>query len=180
MAASLSKDRHERPRERTDDDVSSTCSPRSATAPLAADQIGDRLGLAPARRRDFLDALVALGCSTASAMARRRRTATLPDAAAFLDRNAPMYLGGILEMAYERLYGFWGQLTEALRTGEPQNEIKQTADTRCGTSSRDDPDRLETFVHGMSGIQAGNFHAFAECFDFAGCTSVVRRRRRGW
>ena len=25
----------------------------------------------------------------------------------------------------------------------------------------------------MSGIQAGNFHAFAECSDFTGCTTVV-------
>lgn len=27
-----------------------------------------------------------------------------------------------------RLYGFWGSLTEALRTGEPQNEAKQGGD----------------------------------------------------
>ena len=27
-------------------------------------------------------------------------------------------------MADRRLYGFWGNLTEALRTGEPQNEVK--------------------------------------------------------
>ena len=30
----------------------------------------------------------------------------------------------MLEMANHRLYPFWGHLTEALRTGEPQNEIK--------------------------------------------------------
>ena len=27
-------------------------------------------------------------------------------------------------MCNERLYGFWGSLTEGLRTGLPQNEIK--------------------------------------------------------
>ena len=27
-------------------------------------------------------------------------------------------------MANARLYGFWGDLTEALKTGQPQNEVK--------------------------------------------------------
>ena len=30
----------------------------------------------------------------------------------------------MLEMANHRLYPFWGNLTEALRTGQPQNEVK--------------------------------------------------------
>jgi len=34
-------------------------------------------------------------------------------------------MGGILEMCNVRLYGFWGSLPEALRTGEVQNEAKQ-------------------------------------------------------
>ncbi len=42
----------------------------------------------------------------------------------FLDRRKPSYIGGILEMANARLYRFWGDLTEALKTGQPQNEIK--------------------------------------------------------
>ena len=143
-----------------------------AAAPVDADQIGDRLGLHPRARRDFLDALVALRLLDRVGDGPAATYCNAPDAAAFLDRNAPMYLGGILEMANERLYGFWGDLTAALRTGEPQNEIKQTGRLLWDVL-RDDPDRLETFVHGMSGIQAGNFHAFAECFDFAGCTTVV-------
>src|SRR5215831_8000809 len=53
---------------------------------------------------DFLDALVALG---------------------MLDRNKPSYIGGLLEMANARLYGFWGALTEGLRSGTAQNEAKQ-------------------------------------------------------
>ena len=50
----------------------------------------------------------------------------------FLDRAKPRYVGGILEMLEARLYRFWGDLTEALRTGKPQNEIKHTrrADVR--------------------------------------------------
>jgi hypothetical protein len=40
----------------------------------------------------------------------------------------------MLEMANARLYPFWGSLTEALRTGEPQNEAKQGRAT-CSMSS---------------------------------------------
>ena len=45
-----------------------------------------------------------------------------PETDQFLDRNKPSYIGGMLEMANDRLYPFWGSLTEALRTGEPPNE----------------------------------------------------------
>ena len=50
-----------------------------------------------------------------------------PEAAAFLDPASPSYLGGILLMANRRLYSFWADLTEALRTGKPQNENKDGA-----------------------------------------------------
>ena len=50
--------------------------------------------------------------------------ANTPETDLFLDRRKPSYIGGILEMANRRLYPFWGHLTEALRTGLPQNEVK--------------------------------------------------------
>src|SRR4029453_3418986 len=37
---------------------------------------------------------------------------TPPPPASFPDPRKPSYLGGILEMANSRLYGFWGGLTE--------------------------------------------------------------------
>ena len=58
---------------------------------------------------------------------RRRRapaTATRPRPRRSSTAAARSYIGGILEMANARLYRFWGDLTEALRTGQPQNEIK--------------------------------------------------------
>ena len=75
-----------------------------------------RLGLHPRSARDFLDALVALG------MLKRQdgRYANTPATEAFLDRAKPSYLGGILEMANARLFRFWADLTEGLRTGLPQ------------------------------------------------------------
>jgi hypothetical protein len=39
-----------------------------------------------------------------------------------------MYTGGVLEMANARLYSFWGSLTEGLRTGQPQSELKTGGD----------------------------------------------------
>ena len=38
------------------------------------------------------------------------------------------YMGGMLEMCSARLYGYWAHLTEALGTGEPQNEAKRGGD----------------------------------------------------
>ena len=52
------------------------------------------------------------------------RYANTPETDLFLDRAKPTYVGGMLEMANARLYAFWGRLTEALRTGRPQNEAK--------------------------------------------------------
>ena len=89
--------------------------------PLEATAIGARCGLHPRARRDFLDALVALRMLTRDAEGRYANT---PEGAAFLVRGRPGYVGGLLEMANARLYPFWGRLTEALRTGQPQNETK--------------------------------------------------------
>ena len=75
--------------------------------------ISERLGLHPRSARDFLDALVALGFLQRTG----DRYANTPETDLFLDRNKPSYVGGILEMANHRLYPFWGNLTEALRTG---------------------------------------------------------------
>jgi len=62
-----------------------------------------RVGLHPRSARDFLDALVALGFLDRQAGLYRNA----PSADAFLDKRKPSYLGGFLEMANARLYGFW-------------------------------------------------------------------------
>src|SRR5690606_16475561 len=79
-----------------------------------------RLGLHERSARDFLDALVALGFLERNDGVYRNTAAT----ALFLDKRKPSYVGGILEMANQRLYPFWAGLTAGLRTGHPQNEIK--------------------------------------------------------
>src|SRR5688572_7021654 len=91
-----------------------------AKGPVEAKALRQRLGLHERSARDFFDALVALG------MLRRKGTtySNTPETALFLDRGKPSYVGGMLEMAGNRLYGFWGSLTEGLRTAQPQNEAK--------------------------------------------------------
>jgi methyltransferase family protein len=82
-----------------------------------------RLGLHDRSAHDFLDALVAMGFLEREQGVYRNTPAT----DLFLDRNKPSYIGGLLEMANRRLYGFWNDLTEALRSGKPQNEAKHGA-----------------------------------------------------
>ena len=81
-------------------------------------------------------------------------------------RRSPTYIGGILEMCNARLYRFWADLTEALQTGKPQNEIKHTGKPMFD-ELYSDPARLEQFMEAMQGISLGNFHALAEKFDFS-------------
>lgn len=129
-------------------------------------QIADELGLHERAIPDFPDALVALGMLDRDgdgADARYRNTAST---AAFLDKASPTYIGGILEMANSRLYGFWDGLTEALQTGKPQNEIKHTGKPMF-EELYSDPGRLEQFMQAMAGTSMGPFHAFAATFDFS-------------
>ncbi len=141
------------------------------TDALTGEEVKERAGLSPRGTYDFLDTLVALrllGREGDGPGARYRNTA---DTAAFLDTRSPTYIGGILEMFNARLYGFWGGLTEALQTGQPQNEVKHTGRAMFDELYAD-PVRLEQFMHAMEGISLGNFHALAETFDFSPYTTV--------
>ncbi|MBZ5859568.1 acetylserotonin O-methyltransferase [Flavihumibacter profundi] len=114
---------------------------------------------------DFLDALTVLGFLNREGILESAMYSNSSNADFFLDKQKPGYIGGILEMMNDRLYGFWGNLEEGLLTGQPQNEIKNGKDMFAELYS--DPNRLHQFVHAMSGIQMGNFMAFAQKFDFS-------------
>src|SRR5438067_1103207 len=94
-----------------------------------------------------------------------------PSADLFLDQTKPSYLGGMLEMANARLYSFWGSLTDGLRTGQPQNEVKTGGDF-FGVLYQD-PDRLTQFLHAMTGISMGAAHAIAEKFPWPRYKTVI-------
>ena len=143
-----------------------------ADGAMTGPELEQALGLHPRATYDFLDALVALGLLERAGDGEEGRYANTPATEAFLDRRSPTYMGGILEMANARLYRFWGNLSTALRTGRPQNEIKH-----AGKSMFDalyaDPARLEQFMDAMSGVSMANFEAFARKFDFAPYKTLV-------
>jgi SAM-dependent methyltransferase len=133
---------------------------------MNGDELQTALQLHPRANPDFFDTLVALRFLERDGDGPEARYRNTAETALFLDRNSPQFMGGFLEMANARLYPFWGDLTEGLRTGKPQNEIKHTgAPMFAELYSR--PERLEQFMDAMSGISAGNFQAFAEKFDFS-------------
>jgi hypothetical protein len=120
-----------------------------------------RMGLHPRSARDFLDALVSMGFLKRDGDTYANTTET----GLFLDRNKPSYIGGILEMANHRLYPFWGHLTEALRTGSPQNEVKSGGPGMFETLYAD-PARLEGFLRAMTGISHGANMTIAQKFPW--------------
>ncbi len=123
--------------------------------------LASRAGLHPRSARDFLDALVSLGFLERADGAYRNA----PDADLFLDKHKPSYIGGILEMANARLFGFWNNLTEALRTGELQNEAKGGGATLFEEVYAD-PARLRQFAAAMTGISHGASVAIAQRFPW--------------
>ncbi len=139
-----------------------------ARHPEDLDALRERLGLHERSARDFLDALVALGF-----LARRDGVYTnTPATDLFLDKRKPSYLGGILEMANHRLYGFWGGLTEGLRTGRLQNEAK-TGDLPFFEALYADPARLREFLAAMTGLSHGANIAIAERFPWTDRSTFV-------
>ena len=124
------------------------------------------LRLHPRANPDFFDTLVALRFLDRDGDGPEARYRNTEETALFLDRHSPDFMGGFLEMANARLYPFWGDLAEGLRTGLPQNEIKHTGAPMFAELYRK-PERLEQFLDAMSGISAGNFQALAEKFDFS-------------
>jgi len=139
----------------------------AGTDGLDGEALRVRLGLHGRSAADFFDALVALG------MLEREggRYANTPATELFLDRAKPSYAGGMLEMANARLYGFWGSLTEGLRTGAPQNEAKDGGDFFAALYA--DPARLAQFAQAMSSISGGAAQAIAAKFPWRDYATVI-------
>jgi precorrin-6B methylase 2 len=118
-----------------------------AKGPQSLENIRARNGLHPRAARDFLDALVALGFL----LRRDGEYSNTPETDTFLDKRKSSYIGGMLEMANNRLYSSWNHLTEALRTGLPQNEACG-GDVSLFDALYADPARLKSFLGAMTGI----------------------------
>ncbi len=140
---------------------------RLATGPQDAAEIAEALGLHPRSALDFLDALVALDLLERED-GKYRNT---PDTELFLDMAKPSYVGGLLEMANSRLYPFWGSLTEALRTGQPQNEVKEGGNPF--EAMYRDEHKLRGFLRAMSGVSLGAAKAIAQQFPWQNYSTFI-------
>lgn len=139
-----------------------------AAKPADLETLQGRLRLHPRSAKDFLDALVALGFLQRENGTYRNTPAT----DLFLDKNKPSYIGGILEMANLRLFRFWDSLTEALRTGQLQNEAKN-GEMPFFEALYADPQRLKNFLKAMSGLSRGSNLAIAAKFPWSSYQSVL-------
>jgi hypothetical protein len=127
-----------------------------------------RLGLHSRSSRDFLDALVALGF-----LERHDGVySNTPSTDLFLDKRKPSYIGGILEMANQRLFITWSKLTAALRTGQPQAEAGPSGENTFAHLYAD-PARLKGFLSAMTGISHGANMAIAAKFPWTNYKTVV-------
>ncbi|MEX5633310.1 methyltransferase [Parafrankia sp. FMc2] len=141
-----------------------------AKAPGDVTALRERLGLHPRGAQDFFDTLVALGLL--------RRVGGIyhntEETARFLDRgNAEYnYCGSLLEMANGRLYGIWGSLTEALRTGIAQDESKATGQDTYGALYAD-RERLRQFLASMTGVSHAANLAIARQFPWKDYSTVA-------
>ena len=149
-------------------DVFSQLGDRSMTGA----ELGERLGLHERGIYDFFDALVALKFLAREGDGTEGRYRNTPETATFLIRKSPTYIGGLPEMLNARLFGFWNDLGEALKTGKPQNELKHGGKSMFEEVYAD-PRRLAEFLRAMSGLQAKNFELLAERFDFSRYRSVT-------
>jgi hypothetical protein len=124
-------------------------------------ELQGRLGLHPRSARDFFDTLVAMGFLERADGVYRNTPAT----DLYLDKRKPTYIGGMLEMCNRRLYSFWGHLTEALRTGRPQNEARDGSMSLFEALYADRA-RLREFLQAMTGLSHGANQAIAQRFPW--------------
>ncbi|MFE2108315.1 methyltransferase [Kitasatospora sp. NPDC059463] len=129
-----------------------------ADGPLTGPDLCRSVDLHPRAAADFLDALVALGL-----LEREQETyRNSPEAARFLDRRKPGYVGGYARLADANLLPLWSRLTEALRTGEPQ------VPTDTGFFDRySDKEAARGFLGAMDAVNSGVALRLAEAFDWS-------------
>lgn len=139
--------------------------------PMSGREIRKVLELNKRSVYDFLDTLVALGFLNRKGLKKRAIYSNAPDADLFLDKNKLSYIGGLLEMSNNRLYPFWNNLEEGLKTGKPQNETKNGG-APIFEAIYSDQSKLREFLHAMGGAQMGNFIMLAETFDFSKYNTV--------
>jgi len=129
-------------------------------------ELGAELQFHPRAVADFFDALVAMKFLDREGEGPQGRYFNTAEGALFLDERSPRYIGGVLTMLNARLFKFWHDLPEALRTGQPQNETKHSG-KGVFEELYADASKLEQFMGAMTGLSRLNFEALARKFDFS-------------
>ncbi|MDY6818193.1 MAG: methyltransferase [Halobacteriales archaeon] len=137
--------------------------------PQTVNELEDTLGLHPRSSRDFLDALVALDLLERED-GQYRNT---PESEAFLVEDTLTSFAGWFKMVNERLYPFWGDLETALKTGRPQNELKDDQAHPFEEAIYQDDENLEAFVSAMTSLSMGAAEIFAHEFPWDEYETVI-------
>lgn len=138
---------------------------RLADRPMTLGEIVAAFHLKERPAMDFLDLLVSADLLARNDDGADAQYSNTPATARYLVKNRPEYIGGIIEIWERRNYRFWADLTEALHTGQPQNETKH-AKTPFFEAMYADPARLEAFMDAMNASSIRNFQALAHAFPF--------------
>ena len=133
---------------------------------ITGTELGAELELHPRAISDFFDALVAMKFLDREGDGPSSKYFNTPAGELYLNSESPRYVGGILVMLNARLFKYWQDLPEALRTGKPQNEAKHGQKGVFEELYAELP-KLEQFLGAMTGLSRINFEAFAEKFDFS-------------
>lgn len=133
---------------------------------LGWEELAEQLGVHPRGARDFFDALVALELLDRDTQGRY---SNLPHCAPYLDRQNQSYLGGRLDHLNSRLYRLWGDLTKALRSGEPQSDLG----TGGYAALYSDGPTSEKFLQAMSGGSLLPALALARAFPWRSYRTVI-------
>ena len=137
----------------------------------SAAQLGQALELHPRGTYDFFDALVALKFLDRDGDGPEGQYRNTPETAAFLSKKSPTYIGGVPQMLNSRLFGFWNHLGTALKTGKPQNEVKDGGKS-IFEALYANQETLGEFLDAMTGFQAASFALLAQKFDFPSYKTV--------
>ena len=138
---------------------------RLAEASMTLEEIMSEFGLLRRPAMDFLDLLVSVDLLAREGDGPGARYHNTEATGAFLVRDRPAYIGGIIELWDKRNFRFWADIDEALRTGKAQNETKH-AGTPFFETLYAEPARLEAFMDAMTGSSIHNFETFARIFPF--------------
>ncbi len=142
-----------------------------ATKPMSGSEIKEKLHFGCSDRHvfDWLDALASLGFLEREGLLETAHYSNSAETDFFLDKNKRSYMGGILEMANNRLFHHWNYLEDGLMTGKPQNESRgnESGNMDFFMELYKDQNKLREFMEAMSGIQTGNFMALVNKFDFS-------------